>query len=128
MRKPSLYNNTIVLLFILTVILFSGCRSQKPILTKGSLIEKSKKDLISDVLANQVNYSTITGKANFELIPIDSKKTQKLTTVIKVMKGEAIQLSFRIPILGGEAVRVTVTPDTLLIIDRLNKRDRKSVV
>ncbi len=122
MRKLRLYNNAVIILFVLTITLLSGCRSKKSISTKGSLVEKNKKELISDVLASQVNYSTITGKANFELIPIDSKKTQKLTAVIKVMKGKAIQLSFRIPILGGEAVRVTVTPDTLLIIDRLKKR------
>lgn len=117
------YNHFIVFALLLSLFtLANGCKSKKTVTTGGTLVEKNKKQLVNDVLKKQVDYRTVSGKANFELIPLDSKKSQKVNAVIKVVKGKAIQISLRIPLLGGEAARITATPDSLILIDRLKKR------
>ncbi|GHT73718.1 hypothetical protein AGMMS50262_05300 [Bacteroidia bacterium] len=55
-------------------------------------------------------------------IPQEKKDNEfSVDAQLRILKGKAIQLSFRIPLLGTEAFRVVITPDKLLIIDRLHK-------
>ena len=41
---------------------------------------------------------------------------------LKLKAGERIQLSFLMPILRTEVARIEVTPDTILLVDRMEKR------
>ena len=41
---------------------------------------------------------------------------------LKLHRGERIQLSFLMPILRSEVARMEVTPDEVLLVDRMGKR------
>jgi hypothetical protein len=41
---------------------------------------------------------------------------------MKMVSGEGVQLSFAMPLFGSEVARLEMTPDTLLVVDRMNRR------
>jgi hypothetical protein len=41
---------------------------------------------------------------------------------MKMVSGQGVQLSFTVPILGNEAARMEITPDTLTVVDRMGRR------
>ena len=75
------------------------------------------KDYFSMLLNNTLEYETFSGKMKtslrFGIIDISAH--------LKIIKDEKMQLSFQAPILG-EAFRVTVSSDSLMIVDRVNKQ------
>lgn len=115
--------NKISILFLLTLaILFlaSGCKSKKVVETgTGSLEKKTHEQVIQDAMANEVNYKTISAKGSIEIKSGSSGK--KANAVYKLIKDEVIQVSVRVPLLGTEVVRVTMTPDSITMVDRINK-------
>ncbi|MBB4034964.1 hypothetical protein GGR21_000851 [Dysgonomonas hofstadii] len=122
MMKSHKINKTLALLFFISAILFlNGCKSKKIIETgTGELTKKSQEQVVTDVLSKEIDYKTISAKGSIEFKM--GSKSRKLNTVYKLIKDEVLQASVRIPILGGEAMRITITPDSVIIIDRLNKQ------
>jgi len=115
-----LRTNKNILLVIFSLVLLSGCGSKKTIETgTGSLAKKSNENVIKDVLKNEFDYKTISAKGSIELKMGSSKKT---TAVYKIIKDSVLQVSVRIPILGSEAMRATITTDSIFIVDRLNRK------
>lgn len=116
-----LVKTNIIILFITTILIaFSGCKSKKESLNSGgSLEKKSMKTLVEDVLEKELSYHTMEGKGKIELRKGNS--SMKSSAVFKFVKDSIIQVSIR-PIFGGEAMRVSLTPTEVLIIDRLNKQ------
>ena len=41
---------------------------------------------------------------------------------MKLVRGECLQLSFQVPLVRAEVARMELTPDTLLLVDRMDKR------
>ncbi|MDR1716997.1 MAG: DUF4292 domain-containing protein [Prevotella sp.] len=114
-------NKIAILLFIISA-LFAGssCKSKKIITTGGTLEEKSHKQVIEDALSSQVKFKTLTTKGNVEFKAGNS--SQKVPAVFKMVKDSILQVSIRIPILGGEAMRLTITPDSIFMVDRMKKQ------
>lgn len=105
-------------------ILFSlsGCKSKKALTGGGQLAEKTHSQVIADVIGTQLKYTSISTKGNIEF-KIGSSG-QKAPAVYKLIKDSVLQVSIRIPIplLGSEVFRVNITPDSIVIIDRMKKR------
>lgn len=114
-------NKIAVLLFIISA-LFAGssCKSKKIIITGGTLEEKSHNRIIEDALFSEVKFKTLTTKGNVEFKAGNS--SQKVPAVFKMVKDSILQVSIRIPILGGEAMRLTITPDSIFMVDRMKKQ------
>ncbi|EGK00242.1 MULTISPECIES: DUF4292 domain-containing protein [Dysgonomonas] len=114
-------NKIAVLLFIISA-LFAGssCKSKKIITTGGTLEEKSHNRIIEDALFSEVKFKTLTTKGNVEFKAGNS--SQKVPAVFKMVKDSILQVSIRIPILGGEAMRLTITPDSIFMVDRMKKQ------
>ncbi|MDR1502153.1 MAG: DUF4292 domain-containing protein [Prevotella sp.] len=114
-------NKIAVLLFIISA-LFAGssCKSKKIITTGGTLEEKSHNRIIEDALSSEVKFKTLTTKGNVEFKAGNS--SQKVPAVFKMVKDSILQVSIRIPILGGEAMRLTITPDSIFMVDRMKKQ------
>ncbi|GHV25283.1 hypothetical protein FACS1894176_03400 [Bacteroidia bacterium] len=55
-------------------------------------------------------------------LQLGNGKEMSVDGQMKIVRNEAIQLSFRIPILGTEAARVVITPTDVLVINRLNQQ------
>jgi hypothetical protein len=119
--KLNTLNKIAVFLFIISA-LFAGssCKSKKVIATGGTLEEKSHKQVIEDALSSEVRFNTLTTKGNVEFKAGNS--SQKVPAVFKMIKDSILQVSIRIPILGGEAMRLTITPDSIFMVDRMKKQ------
>jgi hypothetical protein len=86
-----------------------------------ALSPKSKNERL-DMLVNQaVQYETFSSRLSLS-IRLGEKNKTAVDGQLKIIKDRAIQLSLKIPLLGTEAFRLTLTPDEIIIIDRINKQ------
>lgn len=114
-------NRIITFFFVIAALLFiSGCKSKKTVMTGGELEKKAHTKIIDDALSSEVQYKTLTTKGNVEF-KIGSS-SQKAPAVFKIIKDSLLQMSVRIPLLGSEAMRVTFTPDSVILLDRMKKQ------
>ncbi len=60
--------------------------------------------------------------SKLQLTVPNRSSTLTLNGTLKMKSPERIQLSVLVPILRSEAVRVDLTPDEVIVIDRMNKR------
>ncbi|MBK5720606.1 DUF4292 domain-containing protein [Dysgonomonas sp. Marseille-P4677] len=112
---------TVAFILIMSALFFMGsCKSKKTIATEGTLEKKSHIQILEDALSSEIEYKTISTKGSIEFKAGSS--SQKVPAVFKMIKDSILQASVRIPILGGEAMRITFTPDSIIIIDRLKKQ------
>lgn len=110
----------LIIVFSALLLSLASCRSSKhAVSAPGELTSKGKSDLFRDIIDNSIDYKTISGKVTLELK--NGKKSQKVGAFVKMEKDKAIQLSIR-PFLGMEVFRATITPDSVLIVDRMNKK------
>lgn len=81
--------------------------------------EKVDVDLFTDILDNQFNFKTFSSKLNLNL----SSGTKSLSSKasLRIVKDKAIQLSIQ-PLFGVEMLRVYADRDSLVLLDRMNKR------
>lgn len=107
---------------IATLALLASCKSKQVTQTTAALLEQTTRNqLVSEAITRETKYKTIsTKKGSIEFKIGDS--SQKAPAVFKIVKDETLQVSVRIPIIGAEAMRMTLTPDSVVIIDRLKKR------
>lgn len=112
-----------LLCFFLIVGLLSACKSNKETTTAEVALEKvSKEERFSRIIRSAVIYNTLSSNLKFTVKSGNSGKELSVDTQLRIIKNEAIQFSFRIPILGTEAFKVIITPENLIVIDRINKQ------
>jgi hypothetical protein len=109
-----------VLLILITPLIISSCKSKKTLVSGGALTEKANNEVIEDALKSEPDYRTLTTKGSIEFKAGNS--SQKVPAVFKIVRDNVLQASVRIPIIGGEAMRIDFTPDSVVIIDRMKKQ------
>lgn len=110
-----------LIIFLSFAVLFTACKSKKEaFVSTNTFQKKSHNEVLKDVQDKELKYKTINGKVSFELGLTNSKDNKKVGGVIKAEKDKAIQVSFRM--FGIEGFRMTITPDSIYIIDRMNKQ------
>lgn len=90
----------LLLLALLMLCCLTGCRTSKSTTSPTSGYLSSKAQL------------TVPHKGS----------TLTVNGTMKLKSGELMQLSFLMPILRTEVARMEVTPDEILLVDRMNKR------
>jgi hypothetical protein len=107
---------------ILFAFFFLSCRTTKKV-TEAPLPVKLKGDNVIEVfdslMAHQFDFEWLGAKAEVEYMDKDSDAVS-FDINLRIRKDSAIWISIT-PLLGIEVARVLVTPDSLTIIDRLNK-------
>lgn len=125
-------------LTLLLCLIFIGCRSSRkmqqiidvketpPVVALTPGVETSRDDsmqLIQDILtrvdSNRINFNTFSAK--IKLDHAEDGKKNELTVFVRMRKDSVIWLSIN-AILGIEAMRVMITPDSVKVMDKLNKR------
>lgn len=101
---------------VLTAFLLSGCKSKS---VKTARFTKDGIERVESTLARQFQYETFVGKADLMILADGKRITSKAE--VRMIKDKFIQISIQ-PLLGIEVARLTVSPDTLLLIDRMGKR------
>lgn len=107
--------------FVLFVLIVSSCSTTR-MTKKSHLIEGlSETEYFGNVLLNHAcrEFEAITAKMSLTL-DAGGDKT-KVNGAMRIKKGEVIQLSIA-PLLGIEVARAEISPDGVLVIDRMNKR------
>ena len=110
---------SLITVFLASIFFLNGCKSKKTVAMGGQLEKKTHTLVIDDALKTQIEYTTISTKGNIEL-KIGSS-SNKVTTHFKIVKDRAIQASVR-PFLGYEAFLITITPDSIVMIDRTKRQ------
>lgn len=118
MRDSLITLKLLVVVFSLTLgLIGTGCKSKKlSVLDASGLLKaKSHNEVLDDVLAHELDYKTLTTKGKVSL------NGKEVTAIFKLVKDEIIQASIR-PMLGIEAVRMDITPEKIVVIDRMGKK------
>lgn len=125
--------NFIILPVLLLVILMGSCRSTRKISTAMSkkdssivIINPAASDSASKVVnaldrirKDHIEFSTFS--ANVKINYSDSKgKNYDVNAFIRMKKDSVIWVSLN-AVLGIEAFRVLITPDTVSVLDKINK-------
>ena len=107
--KLKLLNNSVIKtfrfwsFFLLMVVVLSGCKTTSQV---GSSLSKETGYLSSKV----------------QLTIPHKEAVLTVNGTMKLKSGERMQISFLMPILRSEVARMEVTPDEILLVDRMGKR------
>ena len=105
---------------LLVIIVFTGCKSGSTITTSDSGIRLKGDELLEAVIKNTPTFDSFSSRLKMSLP--SGKSSMSLNGTLKMQRDKLIQISLLIPILRSEAVRIEITPDHILVIDRMNKR------
>src|SRR5688500_12805789 len=123
-----------LLYLLLIVVLAANCRSTKTIQTaiskKDSTIASGDSSTHNDSLQvistiyegitkNRVNFNTFSAKIKVDFEGADGKKND-FNAVIRLQKDSVLWVSIN-ALLGIEAFRVLITPDSVKVLNKLDK-------
>lgn len=112
------YIKSAIACFILLLIL-AGCKSSKKVGTTETGSAKAHNEFFTLMQEQSFKYETLTARLNVDLkIPGKSVSSR---VDLKLVKDSALQLSVQ-PFLGIEVFRIELTPDSVKVLDRMNKR------
>jgi len=103
------------------IIFFSGCRTSRQT-TNVALTRMGKEGRIESIQYQSIPFKTLSASLRFSIKPGMKKNTTSVNAQLRIIKDEIIQLSLRVPFLGTEAAKITVTPEQITVINRLNKQ------
>ncbi len=124
------------LLILLCATILFGCAAKKQIaverkadttivkaapataapVTNGTVIDNAKIDKINTIKLKQTTFNTFSGKASAKLT-IDGKDNN-VTLNIRIKKGQGIWIAVT-ALLGVEAARAYITPDSIKVMNKL---------
>lgn len=77
-------------------------------------------EYVEKVISAAPDWTSLSGKTSLELT-LGNKEKTRVNASLRIRRGEVIQLSVA-PMLGIEVARLELTPDGVLLVDRLHKR------
>lgn len=98
-------------------LLFFACGSNKEVVTK-SLEKRSAKNILKKVEQNQLDYDWFTAKLNGK-VEMNGADTP-IAANLRIRKDSVIWISVS-ALLGIEVARIQITPDSLKLMNRINK-------
>ena len=120
--KTHRYNNYINLLAICFLLFTFSCKARKQLVVKQATVDSAvkpvdtKKDRLDAIRAGQTTFNTFSGKAR-TVLNINGSSND-VTLNIRIKRDQKIWVSIT-AIAGIEAARVLITPDSIMIINRL---------
>lgn len=106
-------------LLLVTLLGFYGCKSAKVPGGKEKVNTKELKEFVASMQEQEPAFRTFSARLNVDLQTGD--KTMGSRVELKLVKDSALQLSVQ-PFLGIEVFRMELTPDSVKVMDRMNKR------
>ena len=102
------------------VMLLASCSSSKLMKSPHSIEGMTETEFVQSVIENAGGRDALTAKMSLA-VNLDGKGTTKVNGTLRIKKDEVIQMSIA-PFLGIEVARAEISPDGILVIDRMNKR------
>lgn len=110
----------ILLLSFFTGVTLTACKPRQKIVVSRTPVEhKANSTLFSDILAAEFPYRTFSAKLDMNLMSATRSLSSRAR--LHMVKDSILQISFQ-PLFGFEMFRFCITPDTVLLLDRMNKR------
>lgn len=106
-------------LLLVTLLGFYGCKSAKVPGGKEKVNTKELKEFVASMQEQEPAFRTFSARLSVDLQTGD--KTMGSRVELKLVKDSALQLSVQ-PFLGIEVFRMELTPDSVKVMDRMNKR------
>lgn len=103
-------------LVLAVLVLAYSCASKKATVKNNTGITAKGKDLLSTYELNNLNFITFSGRAKAKVQY--GEETQNVTLNVRMERDKAIWISVT-ALLGIEAARVLITPDSVKIMNRL---------
>jgi len=110
-------------LFLLTgmIVFFIGCKTTRQT-AAIALSEAGKEKRIESIQYQEIPFRTLSSSLRFSIKPGLKKNTTSTNAQLRIIKDQIIRLSIRMPILGTEIARISITPEQIIILDRTNRR------
>ena len=105
---------------VLMVVLLASCSATKSLKKSHSIEGMTETEFVESVIENAGEWKALAAKMSLS-VDLDGKGATKVSGTLRIKKGESIQMSIA-PILGIEVARAEISPDGILVIDRMNKR------
>lgn len=102
------------------LVLMASCSSTKTIKKSHSIEGVTETEYLETVIDNAGGWDVLTAKMTLA-IDLEGKGATKVNGTLRIKKGEVVQMSIA-PFLGIEVARAEISPDGVLVIDRVNKR------
>lgn len=99
----------------------SSCSSTKSMKKSVSIGNLSETEYMTEVLNRAPAWDALTAKMSMA-VDLNGKGATKISGTIRMKRDEVIQLSLTAPFIGIEVARAEISPDGILVMDRLNKR------
>ena len=109
-----------ILFFFGLLFFIAACKPKQHIVYTTSPVEdKENSQLFSDILSNEFGYSTFASKLNLNI----STGTRSVSSRanLRIDRDKALQISLQ-PMFGVEMFRLYMDNETLIFLDRMNKR------
>ena len=106
---------------LVVLVALASCSSTKSLKKSHSIDGMSEVEYVENLIANTNDWNALTAKMSLSLDLGGKESVTKVNGTLRVKKGEVIQLSIA-PFLGIEVGRAEISPDGILVIDRMNKR------
>ncbi len=107
-------------LILAAVCLLNGCKSTKIGGDSTSKVNtKALKEFVSSMQQQELKFKTLSARLNADLDMGDKQLSSRVE--MKLVRDSALQLSIQ-PFLGIEVFRIELTPDSVKVMDRMNKR------
>lgn len=104
----------------LILLLVEGCSSARKIEKPSPAVRYSAEIYAKKLLEYEPTWPAISGKAAL-FFEVDGGKGKKVTANVRIERGEMIRFSVA-PLLGVEVMRMEISPEGLLLLDRLHKQ------
>ncbi len=114
--KIQMGNKYRIIFYTCMFLFFFGCKTVKEQL---SISEKNNSEIIQALIDNSIQFQTFSSKSDITFKT--TKKSISSKASIKIIKDKQIQISFQ-PFFGVEAFKIDLSPDSVKIIDRINKQ------
>ena len=110
----------ILFICLLSGLIFTACKSrQQMVFSTSPVEEKANNQLFNDIITSEFQYNTFSAKLNMNLT--NGTKSLSSRANIRIVKNSALQISIQ-PLFGVEMFRFYINPDTVMVLDRMNKR------
>ena len=113
-------NKSLIVLLLVGVLLIGfSCKTKTP---QVALFEMSKEQRLEAIIHSAIQYNTLSSTLRLSIKLGAKAKEMTVDTQLRIIKNEAIQLSLRMPLIGSEMFRILITPEKIMIIDRINRQ------
>ncbi|MFM2226518.1 MAG: hypothetical protein RJA07_2720 [Bacteroidota bacterium] len=107
------------LLFIVVAIIFINCKTVHKTKTRIEGTKVTRNEILEKLQQPDLKYNWFFAKAKIEIE--DSKNNNTVNAIIRMKKDSVIWISLN-AILGIEVSRILITPDSVRLMDKFNKR------